>query len=166
MNRWRGTEDVEGVDILKSCFPYLLPLCDGDHFGRYIYHDIPPLGFLDALFIGPLSEFVTGVPFLGVILFVALTLGTRSNTEMSWNVRFNAQQAALLDVALIVPELIGSAFEGQDVPRYIQAPCMNFVWYCYMAMALYSIYSNVVLRKRPDQIPFISSYATAMTGPI
>jgi hypothetical protein len=166
MNRWRGTEDVEGVDIVKSCFPYLLPLCDGEVFGKYIYEDVPPLGFLDSLFIGPLSEFVTGVPFLSVLMFVALTLGTRSNTEMNWNVRFNAQQAALIDVALVFPELIGSAFEGEDIPKYIQAPCMNFVWYCYMAMVLYSIYSNVVLRKRPDQIPWISTYATAMTGPI
>ena len=164
--KWRGTEDVEGVDILKSCFPYLLPLCDGDHFGRFVYQSVPPLGFLDSLFIAPLSEFVTGIPLLSPIIFVTLTLGTRSNTEMSWNVRFNAQQAALLDVALVFPELIGSAFEGQDIPRDLQAPCMNFVWYCYMAAVLYSIYSNVILRKRPDQIPWISAYASAMTGPI
>ena len=107
-----------------------------------------------------------GVPLLSVIVFVALTLGTRSNTEMPWNVRFNAQQAALIDVVLVFPELVGLAFEGEDIPLYIQASCMNFVWYCYVAMVLYSIYSNVVLRKRPDQIPWISSYATTMTGPI
>ena len=154
MNRWRGTEDVEGVDILKSCFPYLLPLCDGDHFGRYIYSDLPFLRFLDNLFVAPLADFVTGTPLLSVIVFVALTLGTRSNTEMSWNVRFNAQQVALIDVVLVFPELVGSAFEGEEIPRYIQAPCMNFVWYCYMAMVLYSIYSNVVLRKRPDLLAF------------
>lgn len=166
MSRWRGTEDVQGADVLKSCIPYLLPLLDGEHFGKYIYQQVPPLGFLDALFIGPLSEFFNRVPFLSLILFVALTLGTRMNTDMNWNVRFNAQQAALIDVTLVFPELIGSAFEGEELPRYIEAPCMNFVWYTYMAMVLYCIYSNVVLRKRPDQIPWISAYATTMTGPI
>lgn len=166
MSRWRGTEDVEGADVLKSCIPYLLPLLDGEHFGRYIYQQVPPLGFLDSLFVGPLYEFYARIPFLGLILFVALTLGTRMNTEMNWNVRFNAQQAALIDVALVFPELIGSAFEGEDMPRYIEAPCMNFVWYCYMSMILYSIWSNVVRKKRPDQIPWISAYATTMTGPI
>jgi hypothetical protein len=166
MSRWRGTEDVQGADVLKSCIPYLLPLLDGEHFGKYIYQQVPPLGFLDSLFIGPLSEFYNRVPFLGLIMFLALTLGTRMNTDMNWNVRFNAQQAALIDVSLVFPELIGSAFEGEDLPRYIQAPCMNFVWYTYMAMVLYSIWSNVVLRKRPDQIPWISAYATTMTGPI
>jgi hypothetical protein len=166
MSRWRGTEDVQGADVLKSCIPYLLPLLDGELFGKYIYQQVPPLGFLDSLFIGPLSEFYNRVPFLGLIMFLALTLGTRMNTDMNWNVRFNAQQAALIDVTLVFPELIGSAFEGEDLPRYIEAPCMNFVWYTYMAMVLYSIWSNVILRKRPDQIPWISAYATTLTGPI
>jgi hypothetical protein len=166
MSRWRGTEDVQGPDVLKSCIPYLLPLLDGELFGKYIYHQVPPLGFLDSLFIGPLSEFYNSVPFLGLLMFLAMTLGTRMNTDMNWNVRFNAQQAALIDVALVFPELIGSAFKGEDLPRYIESPCMNFVWYTYMAMVLYSIWSNVVLRKRPDQIPWISAYATTMTGPI
>lgn len=166
MARWKGTEDVDGTDVLKSCIPYLLPLLDGELFGKYIYQQVPPLGFLDSLFIGPLAEFFNRVPFLSLILFVALTLGTRMNTDMNWNVRFNAQQAALIDVVLVFPELIGSAFENEELPRYIEAPCMNFVWYTYMAMVLYSIYSNVVLRKRPDQIPYISAYATTMTGPI
>jgi hypothetical protein len=117
MAKWKGSEDVEGANILKSCIPYLLPLLDGELFGRYIYEQVPLLGFLDSLFIGPLYEFYNRIPFLGLILFIALTLGTRSNTEMNWNVRFNAQQAALIDVALVFPELIGSAFEGENIPR-------------------------------------------------
>jgi hypothetical protein len=85
---------------------------------------------------------------------------------MSWGVRYNAQQAVLIDFVLVFPELIGSAFEGEDIPQYIVEPCMNFVWYTYMSMVLYSMYSILVRKRNPDQIPWISQYATFMTGPI
>ena len=104
------------------------------------------------------------MPLLGLIVFVALTIGTRGNTDMSRGVRFSAQQAALIDVALVFPELIGSAFEGEDMPRYLVEPCMNFVWYVYMSMVLYSIYKNL-RGKKPDQIPWVSGYAEMMVGP-
>jgi Chloroplast import apparatus Tic20-like len=164
--RWGNTDDIEGADRWKSCIPYLLPLLDGEIFGKYIYERVPPLGFLDALFIGPLHESFARIPFAGLIFFVALTLGTRLNWDMNRNLRFNAQQAALIDVALSFPEFIGAGFEGEDVPRNLVEPCMNFVWYCYMSMVLYCIYSNVVQKKKPDKIPWISGFAETMTGPI
>lgn len=162
---WSSDDDeIEGIDKWKSCVPYMLPLLDGEGFGKYIYQHVPPLGFLDSLFIGPLSESFNKAPFLGLLVFVGLTLGTRGNTDMSRNLRFNAQQACLIDVSLIVPELIGSCFEGEDLPRYLVEPSMNFVWYTYMAMVLYSISSNL-RGKKPDQIPWISGYADVMVGP-
>lgn len=164
LEMWSGDEELEGIDRYKACVPYLLPLLDGEMFGKYIYERIPPLGFLDSLFIGPLYEGYSHVPFLGLIIFISFTLGTRGNTDMSRNLRFNAQQASLIDVLLIAPELIGSAFEGEDIPRYLQEPCMNFVWYAYMSMVLYSIFNNL-RGKKPDQLPWISGYAEMMVGP-
>mmetsp|Transcript_78980 Transcript_78980/g.154934 ORF Transcript_78980/g.154934 Transcript_78980/m.154934 type:complete len:239 (+) Transcript_78980:63-779(+) len=164
LSLWSRDEEITGSDKIKACVPYLLPLLDGEMFGKYIYERVPPLGFLDSLFVGPLYDFYSQVPLLGLILFLVLTLGTRGNTEMNRAVRFNAQQAALIDVLLVFPELIGSAFEGEDIPRYLVEPCMNFVWYTYMAMVLYSIYTNLQ-GKKPDQIPWISGYAELMVGP-
>jgi len=161
---WSSDDEIEGIDKYKSCIPYMLPLLDGEMFGKYIYQRVPPLNFLDSLFIGPLSESYSHVPFFGLLIFIGLTLGTRGNTDMSRNLRFNAQQAALIDVALIVPELIAEAFEGEDIPRYLQEPCMNFVWYIYMSMVLYSVFSNL-RGKKPSQIPWISGYAEMMVGP-
>lgn len=164
LSMWGSDEDIEGTDRFKACVPYILPLLDGEGFGRYIYERIPPLGFLDSLFIGPLYENFKEIPFLGLILFLLLTLGTRGNTDMSRGVRFNAQQAAMIDVTLVAPELISAAFEDDPLPRYVVEPCMNFVWYVYMGMILYSIYSNLK-GKKPDQIPFVSNYAELMVGP-
>ncbi|KAK1746672.1 chloroplast protein import component Tic20-like protein [Skeletonema marinoi] len=35
--------DIRGPDRIKSCVPYMLPLIDGDSFGRFIYERIPRL---------------------------------------------------------------------------------------------------------------------------
>lgn len=161
---WSQDDEIQGSDKIKACIPYLLPLMDGDHFGRFIYDRIPPLAALNEVTIGPLAELGHKIPFLSLGLFVALTLGTRFKTDMSRNLRFSAQQAALVDVALLFPELIGSGFEQDPVPRYIAEPCSNFVWYAYVSVVLYCIYSNL-RGKKPDQIPFLSNSADLMVGP-
>jgi hypothetical protein len=161
---WSQDDELRGIDRYKACVPYLLPLLDGDQFGRYLYLRFPPMAFLDDLLLGPATGVMHKIPFLGVILFLLLTLGTRFNSSMSRNVRFNAQQAALIDVALIVPELFASSFQDMELPRSIVEPCSNFVYYTYMSAILYSIYSNLRGRK-PDQIPIISTSADFMVGP-
>lgn len=163
MGMWSGEDELRGSDRLKACVPYMLPILDGDQFGRYIYERIPPLGLLDDIILGPVLNVYHSVPFIGLILFVFLTLGTRGNTNMSRGVRFNAQQAALIDVGLIFPELIGSSLVGVDVPRYLSEPCSNFVYYAYIAAVGYSIVSNLQ-GKKPDKIPWISGNAEMMTG--
>lgn len=163
--RW-NTDEIEGnVMKLKNCFPYILPLVDGDHYGRFIYQHVPPLGFLNSLFIGPLAETFNRVPLASLGFFLALTIGTRTNFEMDRTLRFNAQQAALIDVSLVLPELIGSIFDGVDMPRTIVEPCCNFVYYTYMSACLYSLYSIVILKRKPDKLPWISSFSENMTGP-
>jgi hypothetical protein len=158
-------DELFGADRIKACVPYLLPLIDGDPFGAYIYERIPPLGLLDDLTIGPLANMARHIPFSTVILFVALTLGTRFNMDMDRNVRFSAQQAALIDVALIFPELIASSFQDETLPRALVEPLSTFVWYTYMSTVVYSIYRNL-RGRRPDQIPYISAFADEMVGPI
>jgi Chloroplast import apparatus Tic20-like len=161
---WSQDEELQGSDRFKACVPYILPLLDGDQFGRFIYERIPPLGFVNDVLLGPLIEIYHKIPFLGVGIFLLLTLGTRFNTDMNRNVRFSAQQAALIDVALILPELVASGFDGVDVPRYLAEPCSNFVWYAYVTAVGYSIYCNL-RGKKPDQIPYISGSADMMVGP-
>jgi Chloroplast import apparatus Tic20-like len=158
-------EELVGADRLKACVPYLLPLIDGDPFGAYIYERIPPLGLLDDITIGPLSNMARHIPFSTVFLFVALTIGTRFNLEMNRNVRFSAQQAALLDVVLIFPELIASSFQDETLPRALIEPLSTFVWYTYMSTVVYSVYSNL-RGTRPDKIPYVSAFADELVGPL
>ena len=167
LHMWgRDDEDIGGGmgNRIKCCFPYLLPLIDGDHFGYFIYQRIPVLGLINEVLLGPLVQLNINIPFFGLAFFLAMTLGTRFNTDMDRNLRYNAQQAALIDIALIFPELIASGIEEGDVPRSIAEPCSNFVWYAYMSAVVYSVYSNL-RGKKPSGIPFLSESAEWMVGP-
>ncbi|KAL3827038.1 hypothetical protein ACHAXA_007545 [Cyclostephanos tholiformis] len=157
--------EIRGPDRIKSCIPYVLPLIDGDTFGKYIYERIPPLGTLDYVLLRPLVECIQTVPFLGIMIFTAFAIGPRL-TNQSREVRFNAQQAVFIDVAIIFPTLIGEAVNSANanLPRSIIEPCSNFVWYAYVSMVIYCIASNL-RGKKPDQIPFISNFAEIAIGP-
>lgn len=161
---WSGNNDnLEGADRIKACIPYLLPVLDGDHFGRFLYYRIPPLGLLDQVLIQPLEAVYNAVPFGGLIFFFALSIGSRS-ANLPRAVRFNAQQAILIDIVLIFPELVGSLMgKTAQLPRFLVEPSSNFVYYTYMAMVLYSIVSNLQ-GKKPNQIPVISDAAESAIG--
>ena len=165
-SRKRGFDDegeIRGPDRIKSCIPYLLVLIDGDSFGKYIYERIPPLGTLDYILLRPIVEAFQAAPILSISLFMLFALGPRF-TNQSREVRFNAQQAVLIDVALIFPSLIGEAIADEHLPRALLEPATNFVWYAYVSAVVYCVLSNL-RGKKPDQIPFISSAAEYAIGP-
>ena len=141
-----------------------LPLLEGDMFGKYIYERVPPLKFLDDLLLSPLVSIFDSFPFLGLILFLLISLGSRNVDGMSRAVRFNAQQAVLIDVALIIPSLIGAGLDGVGVPRIYEEIGSNFVYYALMSSILYSVFMNLRGAK-PNGIPYLSSAADYITGP-
>jgi len=160
-----SSDELQGPDKIKACVPYMLPLLDGDFFGKYIYQRIPPLGFIDEYFIAPLVSILEAYPLLPLLLFVLLIFGTRVNAaNMSRNVRFNAQQACLIDCALILPTIIQEGLVEVDVPRGLAECGCNFVWYFYMSAIVYSVTMNLRGRK-PSGLPYLSDAAEIMTGP-
>lgn len=162
-NKNEDEGEIRGPDRIKSCIPYTLVLIDGDSFGRYIYERIPPLGSLDYVFLRPIVDAVHIAPLLGVLLFVVFALGPQF-TNQSREVRFNSQQAVLIDVALIFPQLIGEAIADEKIPRALLEPCTNFVWYAYVSLVIYCVTSNL-RGKIPNQIPFVSAAADMAIGP-
>ena len=157
--------EVRGPERIKSCIPYILPLIDGDNFGKYIYERIPPLGTLDYILLRPFVEAIQAAPILSIILFIIFALGPQL-TGQSREVRFNAQQAVLIDVALIIPQLLGDAVADADAnfPRALMEPSSNFVWYFIVSSVVYCVLSNA-RGKIPNQIPFISAASDMAIGP-
>jgi len=157
--------EIIGPERIKSCIPYILPLIDGDNFGKYIYERIPALGTADYVLLRPFVEAIHGAPALSIVLFIIFALGPQL-TGQSRTVRFNAQQAVLIDVALIFPQLIGEAVADADanLPRAVMEPASNFVWYFIVSCVAYCVVSNL-RGKVPNQIPYISSFSDMAIGP-
>ena len=169
-----ANNEVVGKDRILSCIPYLLPLLEGDSYGRYIFRAFPPLGLADALVLGPFHLIYSAIPFSGLIFFFGLTILSRNADLFSRSVRFNMQQAVILDIALIFPSLLGQlvgfgvggggAGGSFFLPRVLVESGNNFIFYCLVASVGYALFSNAT-GKLPNGIPIVSEAAETQIGP-
>ena len=98
-------------------------------------------------------------PNHSLLCFFGIYLGVVNNTSWRRFVRFNAMQAVLLDILLILPRLIESLISpptaGWGLQAYISA--QNTVWLFVTACVLYGIGSSLLgLMAR---IPFVADAA-------
>jgi hypothetical protein len=157
-------DEVELASKALACLPYLLPMSDAIPFGQYVINDFPLIA-LPLLPFAPFVALLNAIPFGGFIVFIGLSTGSR-NPQFPRFVRFSMQQAVLLDIALIFPQLFQSIFGATNikVPEALVEPASSFVFFFIFVAALYSCGSNA-LGKQPNQIPIISSAAEQSIGP-
>lgn len=155
-----ANEDAPIVDRAAAAAPYLLPALDGFVYGSYVYANIPPVGALAYQFL-PIVNAFNSLPFAGLIFFFGLSYFTR-NQGLSRFVRFNIQQAILLDIVLIIPGF----FEGASkvFPRDLQAMGSNFFFYLCAGVIGYAWF-NIAQGKTPNGVPIISEAADMQIGP-
>lgn len=92
-------------DRVIATLPYLLPLLDGIPYGKFIFFQYPFVArALSPL--APLAMVYNSVPLLPFIIFLGVYAGIVNNYNLSRFVRYNAMQAVLLDILLIVPQII------------------------------------------------------------
>ena len=89
---------------LLALLTYLLPWSDGLPFGRSLMGLFPMLQLISLPAL-PLVIVEQAIPFGGFILFLVLFLGVVRNPRVPYFIRFNALQAILLDIILIVLDL-------------------------------------------------------------
>jgi len=94
-----------------AALSYLLPLLDGLKYSKFLLLQFPLFG-LALLPLKPAIDLWYGLGFLQIFAFFALYLGVVQNQSMDRFVRYNAQQAILLDILLIVPDVLTRAFAG------------------------------------------------------
>ena len=156
----RGGAEPDIADRLIASGVYLLPFLDGFPYGLFVYKTVPGVG--DAAFaLLPLVNAFQSVPFAGLILFFTLSYFARSQ-NLSRFVRFNIQQAILLDIVLIIPGFLQGA--TRMFPPEINAMGSNFVFYTMALTIGYSIFCNAQ-GKTPDQVPVLSDAAAMQIGP-
>jgi len=152
--------DINGSDRALSCLPYLIPLIDGDRYGRFLFYTVPALGMADSLLLGPFKFIYYSIPFGQLIFFIGLSVLSR-NPDLSRPLRFNMQQALILDIALIFPSLFGRL--PFPMPGVLVNSGSNFVYLAMVASVGYSVVSNLT-GKVPDKIPVVSEAAGSSIG--
>ena len=86
---------------LSSVFLYTLPLKASIPFGYYLFYKYSFLKILLFLTF-PIAIIEKSLPFGGFLLFIILFAGLARNPKVPYYVRYNAYQALLIDIALII----------------------------------------------------------------
>lgn len=157
-------DNMSVTDRALSCLPYLLPLVDGDRYGRVLFSLVPTLGAIDSILLGPFNALFSAIPFLQLICFFGFTILARK-PEISRSVRFNLQQAVLLDIALFFPSLLGQVMGSLPfaLPKIVVDGSSNFVFLALIGAVGYSVVSNVS-GKVPNEIPVVSDAVETQIG--
>ncbi|KAK9735823.1 hypothetical protein RND81_04G230800 [Saponaria officinalis] len=146
------------TDRLISAVGYFLPFINGLQYGRFLFTQYPPLTLLFEPLI-PIFSLLKTVPYASFIAFFSLYLGVVRNPSFSHYVRFNAMQALVLDVLLVLPLLLQRIFTPGRSGFGFKLMVMGhngvfvFVVFCFV----YSFVSSL-LGKTP-YLPFVADAA-------
>lgn len=153
---WRGSTTPK--DRFFACLPYLLPLIEGLAFGEYFFRQFPELRVI-LLPLSPvlfaysiINRFTFG--FGGLIVFFALFLLVVRNESINHFIRFNAMQAILLDIILVLCSFILSLFGSGLGGGLIVETIYNVIFFGMIAAVVYSIVQSVM--GRYAEIPTLS----------
>ena len=86
---------------ISSVFLYTLPLKASIPFGYYLFYKYSFLKILLFLTF-PIAILEKSLPFGGFLLFIILFAGLARNPRVPYFVRYNALQALLIDISLII----------------------------------------------------------------
>ena len=147
---WRGSTTVP--DRIFASLPYLLPLIDGLWFGRFLFTQFPVLQVL-LIPLAPLMQ-IYSLPLASLIIFFALYLGVVRNENISHFIRFNAMQAILLDIVLILCRLVLPIFSNGLKVAFISETLYNMVFLGAFAAFVYAVVQSLL--GRYAEIPPLS----------
>jgi hypothetical protein len=147
---WRGSTTVP--DRIFASLPYLLPLIDAYAFGGFLFRQFPVLQLL-FIPLAPLIKIYDDLPLASLIIFFALYLGVVRNENISHFIRFNAMQAILLDIVLMLCGLVLRIFDGLQV-AFIAETLYNMVFLGAFAAFVYAVVQSLL--GRYAEIPPLS----------
>lgn len=153
-------ESVEFKDRAVAALPYLVPLFDGLRYGKFALAQNPIILNLLAP-LDPLLRLYTSVPFASLIVFFAI-YGGIINKRDYWSryVRFNAMQAILLDIILILPGVLENVIKppvGNSLGLTLYINAYNTIFFFVLACWLYG--SGACLLGRTPRLPLVADAA-------
>jgi uncharacterized membrane protein len=138
---------------LLALLTYLLPWSDGLPFGRSLTSLFPMLQWLSLPAL-PLVLVEQAIPFGGFILFLVLFLGVVRNPRVPYFIRFNALQAILLDIILIVLSLAFNLLLATLGGNFAVRTLANTIFLGMLVLVLFGIIQ--CLRGKEADIPSLS----------
>lgn len=145
---------VTPLDRFFACLPYLLPLMDVLRFGVVLFRQFPSFQLI-FLPLAPVLSLYNVIPFAGLIVFFALYLLVVRNENISHFVRFNAMQAILLDIVLVLCGLVLSLFTPILQGGLILDTLYNVIFLGTIAAVIYSVIQSAL--GRYAEIPTLSN---------
>ena len=133
------------IQRLTSVLFYTLPLKASVPFGYYLFYKFSFLKVLLYLTI-PVEIIEESLPFGSLLLFLILYAGVVRNPNIPYFVRYNACQALLLDIALIIISYLLSILPLVAIG--------SIVFIFTLSIFIFSIF-NCINGVEPE-IPFIS----------
>ncbi|CAI5458763.1 unnamed protein product [Closterium sp. Yama58-4] len=156
----RGGGGSVGVpERIISAAVYFLPLLDGARYARFLYAQYPfTRVLLDPII--PLVQAYNSFPYAGLILFFLLYLAIIRNQNLDRYVRYNAMQAVILDILMILPSLLERLFAGNDgISLQLTIIFYNTVFLYLFACFVFGVVS-CLLGKTP-RLPIVAEAADA-----
>ena len=138
---------------LLALLTYLLPWSDALPFGRALFAVFPWLTLLQLPAL-PLVFLQQAVPFGSFILFLVLYLAVVRNPQVPQYLRFNALQAILLDILLVVVSLGFNVLLSPLGDSIVLRTLNNTVFIGSLAVLLYAVLQS--LQGKEVDLPTIS----------
>jgi hypothetical protein len=138
---------------LLALLTYLLPWSDALPFGRAMFAVFPWLTLLQLPAL-PLLFLQQAVPFGSFVLFLVLYLAVVRNPQVPQYLRFNALQAILLDILLVVVSLGFNVLLSPLGDSIVLRTLNNTVFIGSLAVLLYAVLQS--LQGKEVDLPTIS----------
>lgn len=148
--------DDRGISTrLAACLAYFFVLADAFRYAAPLAQLFPPITVLLAP-VGLFAITLQAIPF-GSLLVLVLFIVLAQNKDVPRLVRFNLEQAVLLDCALILPNIIVAVTMASGGAEAVDVSAsVTFLTLC--ALVAYCVSKNIN-GEEPDGIPVISDTA-------
>lgn len=148
---WRGSTTVP--ERIFACLPYLLPLIDGLKFGTFLFQQFPVIKLFFIPLV-PVLQLYGAIPFADLIIFFTLYLAVVRNENIKHFIRFNAMQAILIDIILILCGLVLPILMAGIRVQFVLETFSNMLFLGVVAAFVYAVVQS--LSGRYAEIPPLS----------
>ncbi|MCT0224314.1 Tic20 family protein [Synechococcus sp. CS-1328] len=138
---------------LLAALLYALPWADAVPFGRALFGLFPALQWLTLPAL-PLALLQNQIPFGGFLLFLVLFLAVVRNPKVPYLIRFNALQAILIDIVLILVSLAFNVLLAPLGGGFALRTLSNTVFLGTLVLVLFAVIQ--CLRGKEADIPSLS----------